>query len=390
MLKSMDELNLDNILSPEDIENLFTDTGDKEEPQDTPGDKDNEGEDKGKDKEEPIDLDSLFTSNKDDDEDKGAEDTNKKEEPSSAGSKQSTSDNSSVFSSITQALVEEGVFPELDEDAIKATNSAEAFKKLIEDKIQEGLDETNKRINEALGVGVEPNTIQQFENTLKQLDSVTEDFLGEESENAENLRKSLIYQDFINRGYSKDRAIREVNKSLNSGSDVEDAKEALQSNKEFYKEQYKKVVDERKKEQEKEVNELKDMADKLKTSILEDKNLFGDYEIDKKTRQKIVDNISKPVYTDNKTGRTYTALQQYEKNNRQEFVKNLGIIFTLTDGFKNLDGFVKGKVRKEVKKGLSELETKLNNTNRNSDGTLNFANNSDPQSFWSKGVTFDF
>ena len=78
-------------------------------------------------------------------------------------------------------------------------------------------------------------------------------------------------------------------------------------------------------------------------------------------------------------------------DNKEDFIKNLGIIFTLTDGFKNLDGLVKSKVRKEVKKGLRELENVINNTSRTSDGTLRFTGgvNEDPESFIGKGWKLD-
>ena len=60
--------------------------------------------------------------------------------------------------------------------------------------------------------------------------------MNSENNEGENLRKQLIYQDFINRGYSKERATREVQKSFNSGSDIDDAKEALLSNKQYFDE----------------------------------------------------------------------------------------------------------------------------------------------------------
>jgi hypothetical protein len=53
-------------------------------------------------------------------------------------------------------------------------------------------------------------------------------------------------------------------------------------------------------------------------------------------------------------------------------MKYVGLIYTLTDGFKNLDGLVKGKVNKEVKKGLKNLENTINGSSRNSDGSLKF------------------
>jgi hypothetical protein len=230
---------------------------------------------------------------------------------------------------------------------------------------------------------VEPNAIRQYENTLSYLDSLKDDVLESEDDSGENLRKQLIYQDYINRGYSKERAQREVQKSLNGGTDIDDAKEALLSNKQFFKEQYDKLVSDAKQEMQKEADARKKQAEDLKNSILNDSKVFGELEVDKNTRKKIFDSIAKPVYKDPDSGQMLTAIQKYEMENRTDFLKNLGLIFTLTDGFKNLDGLVKGKVRKEVKKGLRDLESTINNTSRNSDGSLKFTSgvSSDPNSF---------
>ena len=46
----------------------------------------------------------------------------------------------------------------------------------------------------------------------------------------------------------------------------------------------------------------------------------------------------------------------------------LGVLFTMTDGFKNIDSLVKTKVKKEVKKSIRELEHTLSNTARFSSG----------------------
>jgi hypothetical protein len=43
----------------------------------------------------------------------------------------------------------------------------------------------------------------------------------------ENFRKSLIFQDLINRGYSQQKAEKEVQKSINAGTDIDDAIDAL-------------------------------------------------------------------------------------------------------------------------------------------------------------------
>ena len=288
-------------------------------------------------------------------------------------------------------MKEEGIFPDLDDESYSKIKSPEDFRDLVEQQIKSGLEERQKRIDDALNAGVEPTEIRRYENTINYLYSIKDDNISDEGDEGEKLRKNLIYQDFINRGYSKERASREVQKSFNAGTDIDDAKEALKSNIDFFNDKYEELVNEAKAEVEKEEKSRKEQAEKLKSSILNDKDVFGDLTIDKSTRQRIYDNISKPVYKDPETGELYTAIQKYEMENRTEFLKNVGLLFTLTDGFKNLDGLVKGKVNKEVKRGLRELENTLNNTARTSDGNLKFVSgvDEDPESFIGKGWSLD-
>lgn len=377
----MEELSFDNILSDEEVDNLFTDM--PEESSEETDNSESETSEKS-DNTTEVDVEELFT---DEPESVGSEEVEDKEDadPKEKGS----SSQNNFYSSIAKALQEEGVFPDLDDDVISKANSPEEFRELIENQIKAELDERQKRVNEALGVGVEPTAIRQYENTLSYLDSIKDDVLEEETEQAEHLRKQLIFQDFINRGYSKERAEREVNKSLNGGTDIDDAKEALLGNKQFFKEQYNKLVDEAKAEAKKEEDARKKQAEDLKNSILNDTKVFGELEVDKVTRKKIFDTIAKPIYKDPDTGELYTALQKYEKEHRTDFLKNLGLVYTLTDGFKNLDGLVKGKVRKEVKKGLKELENTLNNTSRYSDGSLKFTSGVGDSESYFKGWKLD-
>lgn len=385
-----EELSLDNILGAEEIENLFVEDG---ETQDTPpanGEPPKKEEEPSKDKEETteiVDVDNLFTDTPES-VGSGKENTEEKEDTTPKGNGTSPKN---FYSSIAKALKEEGIFPDLDDEGLSKVKDPEDFRDLIDQQIKAGLDERQKRINEALSVGVEPTEIRRYENTINFLDSVNNESISDESDKGENLRKNLIYQDFINRGYSKERAAREVQKSFNAGTDIDDAKEALKSNIDFFRDKYDELVNDAKSEAEQEEKERKEQAEKLKSSILNDKDVFGDLSVDKSTRQRIYDNIAKPVYKDPETGEYFTAIQKYEMENRTDFLKNIGLLFTLTDGFKNLDGLVKGKVKKEVKKGLRELEHTLNNTARTSDGNLKFVSgvDEDPESFIGKGWNLD-
>lgn len=390
-----EELILDNILGAEEIENLFVDDEVQDtSPEDevTPDQEDGKEDKKNKEKDEEttevIDVDNLFTDEPESvgsgkDNIKGKEDTSSRED--------STSPQKTIYSSIAKALKEEGIFPDLDDEVLSKVKEPEDFRDLVEQQIKAGLEERQKRIDDAINYGIEPTEIKRYENTLNFLDSVKEENITDESDKGEELRKNLIFQDFINRGYSRERATREVQKSFNAGTDIEDAKEALKSNTEYFKGKYDDLIEDAKLEAQKEEEDRKEQANKLKESILNEKNILGDLSIDKTTRQKIYDNISKPIYKDPETGEYYTAIQKYEKDNRVDFLKYLGLIFTLTDGFKSLDGLVKGKVKKEVKNGLRDLEHAINNTARSSDGNLKFVSgvDEDPESFIGKGWKID-
>ena len=382
----MENLDFGSILGESEVNALFSESEEttETETQETPPEE-KENKQEQEETTEITNVEDLF--NTEESESVGSEDENKEQEDTK--SKKAGSPN--TYSSIAKAFADEGIFPDLEDDEVEKIDSAESLRAAIDKQIQAGLDEKQKRIDQALNYGVETSEVKKYEQTLAYLDSLQENTLTAEDTQGENLRKQLIYQDFINRGYNKDRALKMVERSFNAGTDIDDAKEALKSNKEFFQDEYDSLIEEAKKAQKKEENNRKEQAEKLKKSILEDKKFFGEIEVDKTTRQKVFDNISKPVWKDPETGEYYTALQKYEMDNHSDFMKNVGLLFTLTDGFKSLDKLVKGKVKKEVGKGLKGLEHVLNTTARDSNGNLKFVSGiqEDPESFIGKGIKLD-
>ncbi len=369
----MEGLDMDNILSPDEVDNLFA--GDEsQETQVTPPEKQEDDTNKEDNKTttevSDVNPEDLFTeepesvgSEKVDTQ--GKEDTTSKEDIG-------TSSKTNFYSSIASALKEEGILSALDEDTLSKIKTPEDFAEAMESELKAKLDERQKRIDEALQVGLEPDEIRKYEGTINYLNTITEDVILDESTEGEKLRKQLIFQDFLNRGFSKERAQRETQKSITSGSDVVDAKEALASNKDYFRKEYEGLIAEAKAEEEADKARIKKEAEDLKKSILEEKEIFKGLELDKTTKERVYNSISKPVYKDPDTGEYLTAIQKYEKDNRQDFLKKLGLLFTMTDGFTNLDKLVKTNVTKQVKKSLRELEHTINTTRRNADGSLNF------------------
>jgi hypothetical protein len=379
-------LSLDSILEVDQINDLFSDDLDE---QDSPLDSNNSPDIELSDTAE-ADTDTVI-----DDEPEivgsGKDSDIEEKEDTNSVKDTGTSPKNNFYSSIAKALKEEGIFPDLEDEEANAINAPEDFAEVFEKQIQARLDERQKRIDRALNSDIEVSEIKRYESTLSYLDSIQDSHISDETDKGESLRKQLIYQDYVNRGYSKERAAREVQKSLNAGTDIDDAKEALASNKEFFQSEYNSLIKEAEEEAKREAHERKEQAESLRKSILNEDKAFGEIQIDKSTRQKIFDNISKPVFKDPETGELYTAIQKYERENRIEFLKNVGLLFTLTNGFKSIDGLVKDKVKKQVKKGLRELEHTINNTARTSDGNLKYASGTidDPESYLHNGWDLD-
>ena len=393
----MEGVSFDNILGEQEIENLFMEP---EEP--TPGEQEVETrEDKSGDENddvqnkttETVDPEDLFEEEEKQPESVGSE--KNKEEKEKEGSTDDTgggtSPNENFYSSIANAMAEDGIFPNLDSETINKADSAEALSDLIEKEVNARLDEKQQRVSKALENGVEPDEIRMYEVTLNNINSIKDADLTAENERGEQLRYNVIFQDFLNKGYSKERADKLTKRSIDAGTDIEDAKEALQSNKEFFQSKYDKLLQDAEKEAEQAKADRQKQAAKLKDSLLKDKGLMGDLEINKEMRQKAFDCISKPIYKNPETGEYMTAVQKYEQEHPVEFIKYVGLVMALTNDFKDWDSFVKGKVKKETSKGLRDLEQKLRGNKLNSDGSMRLVTSvkDDPESYIGRGFKLD-
>ena len=54
-----------------------------------------------------------------------------------------------------------------------------------------------------------------------------------------------------------------------------------------------------------------------------------------------------------------TAIQKAQKEDEANFLRGLGVAFTLTNGFKDFSKLFKGAVNKQVNKKVAELQNKI-------------------------------
>lgn len=376
----MEELGFDNLLTDIDVNNLF---GGMEEGADAnddvvqQGDKNNveeaktvvEESNKQKTNITDVNPDELFGGLQESVGD-GEEENQEGENNSEKGGNNSSPN---FHSSVLNALKEDGILPELSDEDITNVKDDEGFKDAIEKVIQDRLDERTKRIENALNAGADIGEIKQYENILTTLNNIDEDALKQEGAKGDDLRRRIIAQDLMNRGYSEDKIKREVKKSFDAGTDIEDAIEALQANVQFYTQRYSDLIEEGKEQAKKYKEDMRRQGEELRKSIVEDKGIFDEIGMDKRMRQKVYDNISKPSYK-TKDGNWLTEIQKYQMENQADFLKYVSLFYTMTDGFKDLSPLIKKQVKKERTSSIKELENKLKGTNRVNTGRLNYVN----------------
>ena len=376
----MEELGFDNLLTDIDVNNLFGGMEEGAEANDDvvqQGDKNNvedaktvtEDNNKQKNNITDVNPDELFGGLQESVGD-GEEENQEGENNSEKGGNNSSPN---FHSSVLNALKEDGILPELSDEDITNVKDDEGFKDAIEKVIQDRLDERTKRIENALNAGADIGEIKQYENILSTLNNIDEDALKQEGAKGDDLRRRIIAQDLMNRGYSEDKIKREVKKSFDAGTDIEDAIEALQANVQFYTQKYSDLIEEGKEQAKKYKEDMRRQGEELRKSIVEDKGIFDEIGMDKRMRQKVYDNISKPSYK-TKDGNWLTEIQKYQMENQADFLKYVSLFYTMTDGFKDLSPLIKKQVKKERTSSIKELENKLKGTNRVNTGRLNYVN----------------
>ena len=323
-------------------------------------------------------------SKKDNDNDDDTDDTDDSDDDDT-----NSSDKSKFYKSIAKALKDDGVVDVDDETLDSIKDSNDFVNNIINKKINDGIDDVTKRVYDALTAGVQVPVIKQYENTINILKTIENADIEDEGEDGENVRKKLIFQQYINRGFNDEKAKKEVEKAFNAGTDIDDAKDALSDNLEFFQNQYNDLIEQSRKDNENRMTQKRQELDTLKKSVMSDSDEWKDFNVNDTLKQKIYDNITRPAYK-GQNGETYTEIQKYERENRIGFLKNVSMCYTLTNGFTDFSGLSKAKVRKEVSKGMRELESTLNSTSRTSSGALKFITNTndDPESS-SKGWDID-
>lgn len=161
-----------------------------------------------------------------------SKDKNQVQAGKTADGKEGNSDSSSpklneteqLYSNLAAEFKAKGVLPELD---IKTIKSLKDIEDAIKNQIDSQLTDRQKLIEDAKNSGAPITEVAEKVNTIDKLKAVTPEYIKDD--NNVKFRVTAITQDFIDKGYSEERAGAMAQRSVDAGTDIEDAEFAVAS-----------------------------------------------------------------------------------------------------------------------------------------------------------------
>lgn len=257
------------------------------------------------------------------------------------------------FGELAQALVDDAILS--DADGASKVEDADGFRRLMDAEVRSRVDAENRRALEALDAGAPVDDIRRLEAISRDLEGYDESRLADEGDDGVALRKELIYKRALFDGMDEARASKEVEKSMRAGTDIEDAREALEDMRKAARDAYGNMVAESRRRKEEEEARRAESRRRLESDIMGGDGLTGP--LSETVRRRIVNNVMTPSET-LPDGRRVTPLQKYCMTDPMAS-RVLGELFTLTGGFRDLGALAGAKVRKGVSRGLADMERRL-------------------------------
>lgn len=189
--------------------------------------------------------------------------TSKADGEGSNSSSPKLNDTEQLYSNLASELKAKGVLPGLENTA--SIKTLDDFNAAIKKEVESGLTNRQKAISDAMKLGVPANEIAEQLEVISKLEGITDDYINHEDSSA--FRKNVIKQDFMSKGYTKDRAETFAQRSIDDKTDIEDAKFALKNIIDSEKKRYDDTLSSAKKKEDDSISEVKTYIDK-NTEIL--------------------------------------------------------------------------------------------------------------------------
>ena len=261
----------------------------------------------------------------------------------------------------TKLLEERGLVSLEEGEEVSTIDDLESLlNKTIRSRELAQLTDKQKQILEWVEGGVPDDMIVQHESFTRNLDTITDEFLEEEGEEAEAVRKDLISKWYELKGFSQQKIARDLKAIFERGADAEEAKEAKREIAEIEKNNFQKQAQEyqsiKKKQQEAAQEDLKKL-----NAFLTVKEIIPGKPISKKEKDELYDSLTKPVSTKefyDASGKPYqkslNGIEDFLLNSTVEQKAALMYYIKITDKFTKHDMLSTKKAKSEAEKQFEE------------------------------------
>jgi len=212
---------------------------------------------------DPVDpnLESVADQSKDKNQVQAGKTPNGKEGSDSSSPK--LNETEQLYSNLAAELKAKGILPELDD--VSSIKSMKDIEEAIKKSVDSRLTERQKVIEDAQKAGAPITEVSQKVDTIDKLKQVTPEFIRDD--NNIQFRKTAIVQDFIEKGYGAERAEAMAQRSIDAGTDIEDAEFALESLIKSEEASLKIIIDNAKAGEKESLNNIKDYIAKTSEVI---------------------------------------------------------------------------------------------------------------------------
>lgn len=269
---------------------------------------------------------------------------------------------SSPLTSLTSALREDGVLSSLSDDELKNIKSGEdlinVIRKQIESNEYSDLNEDQQEYLKAMRSGVPEVEYRQTKKTVDQLSRLNPDDL--ESDDAENFRKQLLVQDFLNKGFEESEAEKYALRSVELGEDIADSKKALGRIKADEEKRLKQLSLDAENKQKQATEEYNKRVNDLKLKVNNTNEILPNVKINEATQGKIFDLMTKTAGYDRNNNPVNAVVKNMMED--QDYLVKLNYLHVLTDGFKDfgsLTGTVGSSAVHKLDKALQAQDARL-------------------------------
>lgn len=273
----------------------------------------------------------------------------------------------SFVKDFASALEKDGYLSELDEETLKAIEAdpvaglAKAVENTIKKNEFSGLDDRGKTVLQAIRDGVPVENIARHQNAQLKLNSIKEEmFVDADNDDdtvasqKENMRKQLIYNDNLARGYSEDVAKRKTESSFKAGEDEDDARLAMTNLAETAKKNEQAEYAQAASDRESAQTRLKN----FRSEVTKMEEIFPGIPVAEDVRNKIADNVTIPTGKNEKGGfRTVVTDKRAENPNQFDVRLNYLIEMGLFEDKPDLSLFTNRSMTSAVKELSSKLGT---------------------------------